>query len=767
MRRFHREVVEEGHMRHRAMPRLREGPCEVSAAVLIVEDEGVVAKDIETCLQRLGYEVAGWATSGDEAVEKADRERPDVILMDIRLRGEMDGIHAAEAIRRDHDIPVVYLTAYADDVTLRRAMVTEPFGYVVKPFSERELHTAIEIALYKHRTELEHRRREEWLETTLGSIGDAIIAADREGMVTFLNPAAEAMTGWPRHEAMGRPLADVFEVIGQVGEAVALPISEVVSTGRAASVSEEATLVSRDGRRTPVADTTVPVVVAPIADQGDVFGAVLVFRDISDKRKAENAMRRLLEQLESSNRELDDQRSFMTALFHYVPSAVMVVNPSLRIHMVNRIFAESFGLDGNTLKGLDLGLANVLGCPHRNEASGACGTVDECTNCFLVRLIRGALEGTPSVRTRCRLERDNGHRRELTLLVSAAPLEHGREQLAIVTLEDVTELNGLRRLMEVERSFAGMVGGHPSMVEIYQTIRDVAEADVPVMILGESGTGKELVARAVHSEGPRASKNFVAVNCGALPDGLLESELFGHVKGAFTGAVRDRKGRFELANGGTIFLDEIGDLSPSLQVKLLRVLQEGTFERVGSEKTISADVRVVCATNKDLAREVKEGRFRDDLYYRLCVLPIEMPPLRDRISDLPMIAQHLLERYSVVAERSCPELAPEVVEQFMTHDWPGNVRELQNVLQYALVTCRGDLIETGHLPPTYRKPESGVRTAPPETSRKASTTLEPESVIEALRAADGNRTRAAKLLGVSRATLYRFFDDHPEVADSY
>jgi len=224
------------------------------------------------------------------------------------------------------------------------------------------------------------------------------------------------------------------------------------------------------------------------------------------------------------------------------------------------------------------------------------------------------------------------------------------------------------------------------------------DVDAPVLIQGESGTGKELVAAAIHNEGPRANKRFVAVNCSALPETLLESELFGHVRGAFTGAVRDKRGRFELADEGTIFLDEVGDLSPTIQVKLLRVLQEGTIERIGSERTLKVNVRLISATNKNLAEEVKKGRFREDLYYRLCVVPLQLPPLRERRTDIPLLANHFLKK--ALQERGgeiC--LSPEAIERMVDYSWPGNVRELQNFIHYALVKCKGNILEVYHFPP--------------------------------------------------------------------
>jgi len=291
----------------------------------------------------------------------------------------------------------------------------------------------------------------------------------------------------------------------------------------------------------------------------------------------------------------------------------------------------------------------------------------------------------------------------MSLLVTAAPFDFKGRRHAIVMLEEATARDLLRSSTHPESSFAGIVGAHPRMLEIFDTIREIADLDVPVIVLGESGTGKGLVARAIHIEGCRSAANFVPVACGALPDSLLESELFGQVRRAHASTVREHQGRFDLADGGTIFLDEIGDLSRSVQAKLLRVLQEGTFERVGWGKTISVDARVICSTSRSLERLLETGGFLEDLYYRLCVMPITVPPLRDRIEDLPLLVEHILEGESTTTGRPKATLLPEVVAALTTFHWPGNVRELQHALQYALVRSKGGGIGLEHLPPGLRK----------------------------------------------------------------
>jgi PAS domain S-box-containing protein len=353
----------------------------------------------------------------------------------------------------------------------------------------------------------------------------------------------------------------------------------------------------------------------------------------------------------------------------------------------------------------------------------------------------------------------SGERRRIHMNLDVMRGDRGAPLGVLACFQDLTvEAQLARRLGEIEQ-FSGIVGSDPKMLALYDIIPELAESTAPVLVQGESGTGKELVAAALHNEGPRANKMFVPVNCGALPEGLLESELFGHVKGAFTGAIRDKKGRFELADGGTIFLDEIGDISPAMQVKLLRVLQEGRFEQVGSEKTIKVNVRVVSATHRDLVKEMAAGKFREDLFYRLSVVPLVLPPLRERRTDIPLLANHFLAR--LAGDRKMT-FAPEALDFMMSYNWPGNVRELQNWIQFSLIKCKTNTILLEHLPPIALKtlPLPAV-TPPTAIPSKGKNRLTNQIVREAIEREAGNKVKAAKALGVSRATLYRFMEESP------
>jgi transcriptional regulator with GAF, ATPase, and Fis domain len=323
----------------------------------------------------------------------------------------------------------------------------------------------------------------------------------------------------------------------------------------------------------------------------------------------------------------------------------------------------------------------------------------------------------------------------------------------IASFRDVTDILGLKIKLGDLKGFAGLVGRDRKMLHVYSQIRELGANDYPVHISGETGTGKELAAQAIHHESRRGGGPFVPVNCAALPEGVLESELFGHTKGAFTGAERSRKGRFELAHGGTLFLDEVADLPGSTQAKLLRVLQEGTFERLGDEKTTTVDVRIISATNKDLKQEVGKGNFRQDLFYRVNVVPINMPPLRNRKGDIPLLVDHFLKEAREQGQYP-PTLSKEALNVLIGYAWPGNVRELQSSLRFALVKSRGRIIRPYHLPAELnfwqeKRPSRGP-------SRK----LESDAVHAALKKTGGNKAKAARLLGVGRATLYRFLANH-------
>jgi two-component system response regulator HydG len=311
------------------------------------------------------------------------------------------------------------------------------------------------------------------------------------------------------------------------------------------------------------------------------------------------------------------------------------------------------------------------------------------------------------------------------------------------------EILQLKNQMKKSAEYSGLIGKDPRMQSIYRLIENVAATDATILIQGESGTGKELVARAIHQQSARKNGPFVVINCSAYPSTLLESEIFGHEKGAFTGAVRQKPGRFEQANGGTVFLDEIGEISPSAQIKLLRVLQSRKFERVGGEKTLEVDVRVLAATNKNLIEQVNGGGFREDLFYRLNVIPIDLPPLRKRRNDIPLLARHFLAKFVEVQKKPIQDFSAEAMRLLLNHHWPGNVRELENSVEHAIVLCKEDRIEPADLPEIILE-AGAAEPAVPKTIFQN----EMQLLKEVLEECNWNKTAAAGKLGISRSTLY-------------
>jgi PAS domain S-box-containing protein len=346
-----------------------------------------------------------------------------------------------------------------------------------------------------------------------------------------------------------------------------------------------------------------------------------------------------------------------------------------------------------------------------------------------------------------RVEILNSEMEAVPLRVSTAVLKDGSGNLigGVEIFRDVSDLEALRSELASRQRFGDIIGRSHAMREIFATIPQVAMSDVPVLVLGPSGTGKELVAQAVHDLSSRKERPFVRVNCGALPDTLLESELFGYAKGAFTGAVKDKPGRFSQADGGTLFLDEIGDVSPAFQVKLLRALEEGEITPLGDTRTLTVDVRLISATNRDLAQLVKEGTFREDLYYRIRVVPIELPALKDRREDIPLLIDHFIELLSTRTGRPAPQPGPEALRLLYDYDYPGNVRELKNILERAFVLCTSDRISPQCLPPELLgTPQRREPDAP-----------EVRDLRDVLTAHGWNRGETAKALGIGRTTLWR------------
>jgi PAS domain S-box-containing protein len=374
-----------------------------------------------------------------------------------------------------------------------------------------------------------------------------------------------------------------------------------------------------------------------------------------------------------------------------------------------------------------------------------------CENeCALKETLR---TGRPTVNKAIYILDAQGRRVPISISAAALRSTDGKTIGGVETFRDLSLVEELRKELEEKYSLADIVGRSPAMRQLFELLPQVADSSSTVLVEGASGTGKELVARALHSLSPRRDKRFVAINCGALPDTLLESELFGYKAGAFTDARKDKPGRLAVADGGTILLDEIGDISPAMQSRLLRVLEEMTFEPLGSVEPVKVDVRVVAATNKDLARLVKRGTFRQDLFYRINVVRLSLPELRDRREDIPLLVDRFVSKFNRLQNKDVSGVSAETLAILMEHDYPGNVRELENVIEHAFVLCQGGLVEPHHLPPSLR----GDADLKPMRGRGARTlkALEAMHIADAVRRHGGHRTAAAKELDIDPSTLFR------------
>ncbi|HWR05111.1 MAG TPA: sigma 54-interacting transcriptional regulator [Humidesulfovibrio sp.] len=463
-------------------------------------------------------------------------------------------------------------------------------------------------------------------------------------------------------------------------------------------------------------------------------------QDINHRVETERAMQAI-------HAEKERLRSGLEAVFRSIPDAIITVDTDMRIIQTNRALSEVCCI------GPELRQDKDLSC-----VSGSCKRA-----CFTV--LRTTLETRKPVfehRVECQT-----HAPGKVVIINSSPLLDRDNNFAgaVLVIRDITRLADLEKRLTDLHSHRGIVGKSKVMQDIYAVLDQLSDVESTVLITGESGTGKELVAEALHYGGSRCKGPLIKVNCSALSESLLESELFGHMRGAFTGAIRDKIGRFEAAEGGTIFLDEIGDISPRIQLNLLRVLERKEFERVGDSRTRKANVRVLAATNVDLLEKIRQGLFREDLYYRLKVMVIQLPPLRERTEDIPLLMTHFISHFQASFGKRITKCSDEVMRLFMTYPWPGNVRELKYSLEHSCILCPGGEITSAHLPADLLRFSQGqalprLLSALPAQRRGVQSGLTREDITRALAHAGDNRAKAARLLGVDRRTLYRNMAKH-------
>lgn len=580
--------------------------------VLIVEDQFIEAHDLQLMLEKAGYDVCGIARSVPIAQEMIKKETPGLVLLDIFLKGKQTGVDLARQLKEDN-IAFIYLSANSNEEILSAAKTTEPYGFIVKPFREKDLLVTLEIAQYRHEhsRETQYRRETEIERQLEKTIKDTISWKEKLLQIGKLI----------QQEIPFDYLAIGFDDPQKIGSATGflrIGFNEYQTIG----INELATVTGISANE-------------------------------------------LMKMLTASEKQTDPV-FFNDEAFEKIT----------QVSSIKKLLAEAFHLN------------SLLSFPvlHKNGES--------FTLCFYSR-------------------RPDTYRTEhITLLHRLQPaLTKSFEQVSAAENFD----NSARYVKKEELllamsnndantpGFEGIIGNSHLLLNVFDQVTQVAPFDTAVLLLGESGTGKEKMADCIHNLSPRKGKAFVKVNCATLPATLIESELFGHEKGSFTGAFDKRTGKFEQANGGTIFLDEIGEMPVDLQVKLLRVLQEKEIEPIGSRASIKINVRIIAATNRNLEKEVAEGRFRLDLYYRLNVFPIELPPLRERAEDIPALANHFINFYNHKAGKKITGLSDKVLKNMMAYHWPGNIRELENLIERSVLLTKGTTIEEISLPLIHKK----------------------------------------------------------------
>ena len=593
-----------------------------------------------------------------------------------------------------------------------------------------------------------YTENDERLSTILNSVSDAVIATDGQGLITFMNPVAEILTGWEMVEVSGKPITDILNIYIRDGEDLIKNISLIevlqkgfVTTGELSSASGgdyNTCLIAKFGREIPI-DYNI----APIKDEKEnLTGMVITFRDITKYKTDITNYQTMEEQSNQTISELRHQTRLMKTVFDTMSDGIVVLSLAGHVLFINPSIQQIFGTDP---------LGGLL---SKWSEKHSVFYPDKETRVPIDQILATQIFRGEAIRDQELFVRNEKHTGGIYIMASAIPLfDENQEVVACVCVVR----DSVRAELETPHSFDEIVGKSQIMQQTFALMQRAAESDIAVFISGESGTGKELVARAIHANSPRKGGPFITVNCAAIPETLIESELFGHERGAFTGATTKRIGKFEHANQGTIFLDEIGDMQLALQAKLLRVLQERQIQRVGGTANIPIDIRVVTATNQNLEAAMEAGIFREDLFYRIATFPIIVPPLRDRREDIPLLTNHFLKKYAASMKKSIKAISADALRLLMQYDFPGNVRELENTIERAVLLETTELLQPSSLPPQILSTISSqpILSSPNATEILPFEEVERQTLAHALKVMDNNITKAAQALKIPRTTFYR------------
>ena len=552
-------------------------------------------------------------------------------------------------------------------------------------------------------------------------IPDGIVVIGKDFKIIVFNEAASRITGFSEDET----ISENCEILFRKTEDGLKFIRESLSENRTFSNHS----INITGKNNNIINVLTSI--TPVTRSGQVLSVVFVFRNTKE-------MLMLSEELSEKTFELMNQRNKLEAIFNSNIEGTFTIDDEWNITSFNNSAARITGY-------------------KKYEAIGK-----KCWEIFNSNLCRNGChmeqtmnKGKSTIGNELEIIHKSG--KKIPIRVNSSILLNNQNEKigAVETFIDISEIRNLSEHLSERFSYENIIGRSKEIKQIFYMLESVSQTDSSVLITGESGTGKELAARAIHLKSLRRTGPFIAVNCSAFAETLIESELFGHEKGAFTGAVKAKTGRFELAQGGTLFLDEVGDLSLALQTKLLRVLETHEFERVGTNKSIKMDARIIAATNKNLIAEISEGRFREDLFYRINIINIHLPPLRDRMDDIPLLVSHFINHFNKKLNKKIKQFSSSAYELVLEYNWPGNIRELENAIEHCFILCSGEIIQKEHLPKRLRESENFNINKSITQSTKNLLEIEKELIISTLRNNRGNRKKTAKELNIDPSTLWR------------
>ncbi|NTV49843.1 MAG: sigma 54-interacting transcriptional regulator [Geobacteraceae bacterium] len=534
----------------------------------------------------------------------------------------------------------------------------------------------------------------------MDSVADGVFTVDKNMLITTYNRAAEEMTGYSHEEAIGKPCHEIFRT--EVCQSDC-PLKEALKEGKPV-VSREVYILDKNGTRVPIS-----VCASVLQDsEGNTIGGVETIRNLKD----------------------------FSTILDSVADGVFTVDDQMVILSFNRAAEE------------------ITGYSHDEAIGKHCYEIFRSEACTIACPVKEAMATGVSVLNReVEIVDKSNNKKPISVSASVLVDSAGKARGGVETIRDLSFIHTLKNELHDKFTFQNLISRNPSMRRLFDVMADIASSEATVFLHGESGTGKELFARAIHDLSPRRKGPLVIVNCGALPETLLEAEIFGVRKGAYTGAVENRPGRLELCNGGTFFLDEIGDLPLQLQVKLLRVLENKEYQPLGAKNPLKADVRFITATHRNLAEMVEEGTFRRDLYFRINIVELNIPPLRERKEDIPLLLEIALKKFNTAYGKKVLRASPEVLKILLTHDFPGNVRELLNLIEQAVILCKGSEIGLDLMPKAFLLESNGKEKV---SRRRSSKSPEVEVLCDVISRHKGNRTGAAQELGVDRSTLWRW-----------